>query len=228
LKPVAHQKLSSQGRRLVLKIVGEALDNAERHSRPESNDGDWAITGFLTKELPGGRNLFRLHVAFLSVGSSIASTVSTAPAPTKKQMDIYVKRHRGRQFDDVDLMTIFALQDGVTKSHAALQEGRGGTGFQDIIEFFADLGDTTSTDHEARLAIISGATCINLSAPYMKGARRSGPRSERELWFNPANSPHDPPDPKHVFRLPHSLNGTLVTMAILLDQAYLEGTAING
>src|SRR5262249_672700 len=109
----------------------------------------------------------------------------------------------------------------------AFEEGRGGTGFQDIIEFFADLGDTRSDGHEARMAVVSGSTCINLSGPYMKGVRRSGPHSERELWFNPQNDPNAPPDPDHVFRLPGLLNGTLVTRASALDPGYLEATA-NG
>lgn len=224
---VARQRLSPQGRRLVLKMVGEPLDNAERHSTPDSNDGDWAITGYLAKEPSGESTVYRLYVAFLSVGSSIASSIQTCPDATRQRMEAYVRRHAGRRTSAEELRTVFALQDGVTKSHSAFEEGRGGTGFQDIIEFFADLGDTRSGAHEARMAVVSGSTCINLSTPYMKGVRRSGAHSERELWFNPQNDPSVPPDPAHVFRLPHSLNGTLVTMAIALDPAYLEATA-NG
>ena len=40
LSVVANEQLTRDGRRLVQKIVGEALDNAERHSRPNSDDGD--------------------------------------------------------------------------------------------------------------------------------------------------------------------------------------------
>ena len=198
----ARQKLSSQGRRLVLKIVGEALDNAERHSTPNSDDGDWAITGYLSKEPSSKGSLFRLYVAFLSVGSSISDSIATCPDATRIRMSAYVRQHAGRRVREEELRTVFALQDGVTKSHTAFEEGRGGTGFQDIIEFFADLGDTTSAGHEARLAIVSGTTCINLSAPYMRGMRRSGAQSERELWFNAENSPSHPPDPKHVYSAP--------------------------
>jgi hypothetical protein len=222
---VARQKLSPKGRRLVLKMIGEPLDNAERHSQPDSDDGDWAITGYLAKEPYGERTVFRLYVAFLSVGSSIATSIQTCAEATRSKMDAYVRRHSGRRLSAEELRTVFALQDGVTKSHRAFEEGRGGTGFQDIIELFADLGDTRADGHEARMAVVSGSTCINLSGPYMRGTRQSGPHSERELWFNPQNKPSAPPDPNHVFRLPHSLNGTLVTMAIALDPEYLEVTA---
>jgi hypothetical protein len=228
LKVAATQRLSHQGRRLVLKIVGEALDNAERHSTPDSDDGDWAITGCLAKEPGQAGDVFRLYVAFLSVGASISDSIATCSELTRAQMDAYVRRHAGRRMREEELRTVFALQDGVTKSHAAFEEGRGGTGFQDIIEFFADLGDTSSIGYQARLAIVSGTTCINLAPPYMKGERRSSSQSERELWFNAENSAEYPPDPEHVFRLPRSLNGTLVSMAIALDPAYLEATANNG
>lgn len=224
---VANQKLSQQGRRLVLKMMGEALDNAERHSTPGSDDGDWSVTGYLAKEPTESGSVYRLYVAFLSVGSSIAASIQTCPEATRTKMEAYVRRHAGRRVSAEELRTVFALQDGVTKSHTAFEEGRGGTGFQDIIEFFADLGDTRRDGHDARMAVVSGSTCINLAAPYMKGVRHSGAQSERELWFNPENNPELPPDPEHVFRLPRSMNGTLVTMAISLDPAYLEATA-NG
>jgi len=123
------------------------------------------------------------------------------------------------------LQTVFALQDGVTKDHSAAAEGRGGTGFQDILEFFADLGGSRSPDHDARLTIISGYTCVQAFGPFIQGTRKGDAYSERQLWFNQQNDPIYPPDRAHVFALPNKLSGTLVTMVIDLDQAYLEETA---
>jgi hypothetical protein len=225
---VAKQSLSGQGRRLVLKLVGEALDNAERHSRLNSNDGDWAITGYLAKEpSQNGGAVFKVYVAFLSVGVSIAESVSAAPPSTRQKMNTYVNRHAGRRLGSDELRTVFALQDGVTQNHAAAADHRGGTGFQDIMEFFADLADAKSLTHEAKLTIVSGSACVNLSAPYMKGVRRGGEHSERELWFNPQNDPMFSPDATHVFGLPARLNGTLVSMVVALNAEYLEASA-NG
>ena len=62
---VAKQQLTLEGRRLVLKVMGEALDNAERHSVAGSDDGDWAVTGFLSRATVVDANRYRCHLAFL-------------------------------------------------------------------------------------------------------------------------------------------------------------------
>jgi hypothetical protein len=224
LNVVAEQMLSLDGRRLVLKMIGEALDNAERHSVLRSDDGDWAITGFLSKAGIEESRKYRCHLAFLSLGATVAESVRTSPPSTLQKMDDYVLRHSGRVAPDA-LRTVFALQDGVTKDAEAFAEGRGGTGFQDIFEFFADLGGSQSSTHYARLAIVSGNVCIHAYGRYLKGMRKGGMDSERELWFNHQNDPIYAPESAHVFELPRRLNGTLVTMVIDLDEAYLEESA---
>jgi hypothetical protein len=207
----------------VLKVIGEALDNAERHSVPGSDDGDWAVAGFLSRLTAGEKHRYRCHLAFLSLGETIAGSIVTSPNTTRARMDVYTARHSS--FSEEALRTVFALQDGVTKDHSAAAEGRGGTGFQDIFEFFADLGGSPSHDHDARLTIISGSTCLQAFGSFIRGTRKGGLYSERELWFNGHNDPIYPPDRTHVFVLPRRLNGTLVTMVIDLDQTYLEETA---
>jgi hypothetical protein len=42
------RQLSSVGCRYVQTVVGEVLDNAERHSDISSQDGDWSIAGFMS------------------------------------------------------------------------------------------------------------------------------------------------------------------------------------
>lgn len=223
LGEVAKQQLTQEGRGHVKKMIGEALDNAERHSQLNTNDGDWAITGYLVKRQNDGEKTYRIHMAMLSVGATIDQSIRSGPAEMLKHMDVYVAKHRSRSQPEEALRTVFALQDGVTKDHAAAAEGRGGTGFQDIFAFFADLGATKSPLHRAELAIISGKTCVKLCNQYLSGkAQETG---ERSIWFNPSNSANFPPALDHVFMLPHELRGTLVTMAIPLDTEYLESSA---
>jgi hypothetical protein len=220
---VAHRQLTSGGRRLVLKIVGEALNNAERHSIPNSDDGDWAITGYLAREKSQVQGeVYKCYIAFLSIGSSVAESVATGPKQMLVSMEAYVSKHRGRHFDEEALQTVFALQDGVTKNHEAIAGHRGGTGFQDILDFFTSIGDATSKAHQAKLAIVSGSTCINVSDPYMKGMQKEGVLSERELWFNKEYSQEYPPSRDHVLHLPGRLHGTLVSMVFAVDREYLE------
>jgi hypothetical protein len=228
LSAAAKRQLTPSGRRLVLKIVGEALNNAERHSVPNSDDGDWAIAGYLVRERSVELGeIFKCYIGFLSIGSSISESILAGPALMKASMAEYVSRHRRSRLSDEDLRTVFALQDGVTKNHDAAAGHRGGTGFQDIFEFFSALGDMDSARHPARMVIISGNTCINLCAPYMRGAQKAGDLSERELWFNAINSSSEPPSLDHVVTLPSKLHGTLVSMTFAVDRSYLEAQS-NG
>ena len=224
---VADAELTRSGRRLVEKMIGEALDNAERHSTPGSNDGGWSIAACLVRRVHEGAPMYKLYLALLSVGATIAGSIATGPDQTVSKMRAYVARHR-RSCSSEALETVFALQDGVTKDHNAAAEGRGGTGLQDIFAFFHDLGATPSPLRETRLVIISGKTCVVLDAPYPRGEEKRGPRSERELWFNRLNDPALPPDLSHVFGLPCILNGTLVSMVVTLDPEYLRATAGDG
>lgn len=86
------QKLTFNGLRLVKKIVGETLDNAERHSRPEfPNDGDWMVSGMMVRREEAEKSTFHCQLAFLSIGSSISDTISTCPPQIAEGMDAYIK-----------------------------------------------------------------------------------------------------------------------------------------
>src|SRR3546814_7699631 len=109
-------------------MVGEDLDNAERHSSGDG-DGDWSMAAFMAKRNePDHPNAMRCFLAFLSVGKSIAETIDEAPETVQKFCRRYASHHvRGGQSKDT-LITIAALQDGVTSAHKAYKGGRGGTG----------------------------------------------------------------------------------------------------
>lgn len=224
-------RLTRSGRGLVKKIVGEVLCNAERHSSlADDDDGDWSIAGFMALREKGTPNAhYRVHLAFLSVGRSISETMSRASVQTKSKMKTYSARHMHRLvpsgYTDENLNTVFAIQDGVTSVESAEADGRGGTGFQDILEFFNGLASIETGEENAQLAIVSGKTCVSIKNPYYQGIRQ---RSDaRELWFNPENDPTKEPDKGYVVTLPSALNGTLVTMAFNLMKMNLENAERN-
>lgn len=213
------QSLTLSGRRMIVKIIGEVLDNAERHSS-EYGDGDWSIVGFMAhRKNAKNESIYRCHLAFLSIGKSISQSMTKADPAVLRNMRTYTARHstglKKRHFSREHLETVFALQDGVTCVPKAIEDKRGGTGFQEILEFFKGLSHSENGKDDAQLAIISGNTCIFAKGPYMVGKRQSG--DERELWFNTENSPNQEPDGEYIIKLPHYLNGTLVTMAFNLD-----------
>lgn len=230
LTMTASQSLNRRGRRNVLKLVTETLNNAERHGDifENGNDGDWAVGGFMARRSADGADVFRCHLAFLSTGTTIEETIATAGEPTKSAMQTYVERHRraigSRERADGHLRTVYALQDGVTRSAAATADKRNGTGFQDILEFYSDLAGGISPDGTASLAIVSGHTCVLCNGAYMSGTKKLGGDSERELWFNEPNDRNFPPDAANVIELGPCLKGTLISMAFTLDLEYLERT----
>ena len=237
LSVLAKLELNPNGERAILKFIGEALDNAERHSKPNSLEGAWSVAGFMSEIVSGGATNYRCHLALLSKGQTIYESISTGAEETLREIGHYTRRHTGwlrrSSLTEENLATVYALQDGVSRVEAAIRQGRGGTGFMDMFEFFASLGGTNNPDWMPSMSIVSGRTCVRLKPPYLFGQRRSQPPGEdgllppREIWFNQANSPSAPPDTGHVLALPAKLQGTLVTIAWTLDKEYLEQAAAN-
>lgn len=218
-------RLTQSGRRIVSKIAGEVLDNAERFSRPEfPNDGDWSITGFMRRDETNGRSHYICQLAFLSVGASIASTVVKCDAETRAEMEAYVQQHRLREpnhFHAEDhLRTIYALQDLVSGDPEAIANGRGGTGFNDIINLFGDLAAIGPKGQAAKLAIVSGWTCLHIGPTYCEVARPL-PGEQFNIWLNAENQKALPPDRASVIELVHEFRGTLICMEFPLDDDYL-------
>lgn len=213
-----------------MKLVTETLNNAERHGDllEHQNDGDWIVAGFMARRVDGNQEYYRCHLAFLSTGTTISETIQTTPEPTKSKLDEYVAKHRRQVGTKAHAAehrsTVFALQDGVTRSETAVNEKRNGTGFQDILEFYSDLAAHGAKQSNASMAIVSGRTCILCNAPYMHGVRKDGEDSEREMWFNETNTQDLPPECSNVIELDRCLKGTLISMAFTLDLDYLERT----
>ncbi|WP_137045494.1 hypothetical protein [Pseudolabrys sp. FHR47] len=230
LGSLVNRELTPVGCRYVQTVVGEALDNAERHSDISSQDGDWAIAGFMTRIGKGDLSKYRCHLSFMSLGATVAESIKTAGARTQRKMAEYVSRHRNlfdRKFSEENLQTVFALQDGVSRFSDALRAHRGGTGLMDVLEFFSALGGLSDAGVAPKLAILSGSTCISVTRPYMVGVRRGaalsvGRLAPREQWFNSENDPERPPDSSHVFSLPAPIRGTIITMAWTLNPKHLS------
>ena len=230
LQVTASQQLNPRGRRIVLRLVAETLDNAERHGdvKCAENDGEWIVAGFMARREYKNHEYYRCHLAFLSTGTTIEESITTAPEPITSKINEYTDRHKGsigsRDQSAKHLRTVFALQDGITRSEQATLEKRNGTGFQDILEFYSDLAGHGTENLDASLAIVSGTTCVLCNSAYMHGKRMSGVDSERELWFNESNSQAKSPDPSNVIELERCLKGALITMVFTLDLNYLEKT----
>ncbi len=118
-------------------------------------------------------------------------------------------------------MTVYALQDGVTRIHDAAGS-RGGIGFQELFKFVRALSNPMETERDARLTLISGTTCIQLKKPYVQGFPAQADKPRRMMWFNPENDLTRPPSSDHVFDLEDRFAGTVVGISFILDHDYLR------
>lgn len=219
-------ELTADGRAWIAHIIGEVLDNCERHSSPDTKDGDWSVAAFMARRVENGQPVFRCYMAFLSVGASIEESLRTCSATTREEVKRYSGRHFGQNGapSTETLQTLFALQDGVTRDRNADSAGRGGTGLQDVIELVNILGTNSNPGRTPRLTIISGTSCIMLHGPYITGERKGGEHSARVIWCNPANSDMEPPDPAYVFDLPERFGGTLISLSFTFDPKHMIET----
>lgn len=223
----ASQRLTQHGARHVQKIVGEILDNAERHSDPATGDGDWSMAGFMTRDqTDDGESAYRCNLAFLSVGKTISESIRTAHPSVIAALDSYLAMHgarpgrpRSEQYD-----VIYSIQDNVTRDPVAFREKRGGTGLLDTVDLFADLSGAHEGIIDASLCIVSGHTCVHFDARTLSGRNLSTPGERGQVWFNNYNNKELSPDPERVIFLPRRLNGTLVSMGFSLDRSYLESS----
>jgi hypothetical protein len=226
--PVISQELSDEGRAWISNIVGELLDNAERHSRPPGKDGEWSIAAFMARRVENGEDVFRCYLGFLSVGSTIAETIATGPARVVAAMKRYCAMHSDCGASADALSTLFALQDAVTRDHNADAGGRGGYGFQEVLDMVSILGHTEKPGREPHVTIISGKACIRLRPPYLKGDRNGVVDGPRVLWCNDQNSSTIRPDADFVFDLEERLAGTIISVAFTLDPDYYNATSDDG
>ena len=219
----AELELTQEGKANIANIMGEVLCNAERHSRSDSDDGDWSVTAFMVRREAEGGEAYRCMIAFLSVGQSIAESLASAATDIRQRESEYLARHWQSGRSPTTLSTVFAMQDTITCDPAAREGRSGGTGLQDILDFVGVLGATDDMSAGPKVTIVSGKSCIQLKHPYIQGAREGGVGTKpRLLWFNPANSADLPPDEAFVFDLEDHFAGTLVTIAFNLDAAFLR------
>ncbi|GGD06924.1 hypothetical protein GTQ45_14850 [Pyruvatibacter mobilis] len=226
--PEIKQMLSALGRANFQQIIGEILDNAERHSAPETGGGQWSIVGFMARRaIPGnGGYEYHAYLGFLSVGASIAESIMTAPEKVRKKIDWYANTHRRQGVQSIEtLRTLMAIQDGITRDAAAVQANRGGVGMLSIVEIANEIGGSYDPRRRPRITFTSGSTCISLRDPYITLKTSNGePNEPRRLFCNLTNSPNDPPDSTFVRDLDYHFPGTLISMDFVLDPHFLTST----
>ncbi|WP_411818674.1 hypothetical protein [Hyphococcus sp. DH-69] len=218
--------LNSHGIAKIKNLLGELLENAERHSDGNRRDGSWAVSGFMARRRSEDAEewVYRAHLGIVSIGDSFSESLDRALPDVQRALDdyVYLMKSKGAPQSEKTLRTLAALQDGVTCAADADEDQRGGFGLQEMLEIVSLLGETSHPDRSPRVTILSGSSCIRLRKPYLRGEPKETNDPTRVLWCNSMNSKDNIPDPSYVFDLEPGLPGTVISVGFVLDPDYLK------
>ncbi|UWR78859.1 hypothetical protein K4K97_09450 [Phaeobacter inhibens] len=228
-RPEINLKLSGKGIGWIKQLLGELLENAERHADGARRDGSWSISGFLAKREVDGDSIFVVQLGITSLGDTFSESLQRATDEQKQMISEYLARMKmlGASQSEETLTTLAALQDGVTCVAEADEDGRGGTGLMEMLHLVDTLGYTQKSQFQPQVTIISGSACINLKEPYFVGEVMQHGSKTRVQWCNSDNSAKRPPDSAYVYDLNGGLPGTAISIRFTLDPDYLA-QATNG
>lgn len=224
-RPEIKLQLTKKGAAQIKIMLGELLENAERHSDGDRRDGSWSVSGFLERVEDNGELKYRANIGIVSLGDTFSVSLARAKPEQRERIETYVERVRRKgALQSVEtLRTLVALQDGVTCVTEADDDDRGGYGLMEMLDLVSVLSGVGPDVDSQEVAIVSGRSCILLRTPYRRGMPRTDEAgSPRVQWFNNENSATMPPDPAHVFDLDWSLPGTAISVRFTLDPAYLR------
>ena len=231
-RPEIGLELNRQGNGWVKDLLGEVLENAERHSDGTREDGSWSVSGFMARRQRQNTAEwdYHAHIGIVSIGDTFSESLERASPSQKTKIQNYVTNMRSKKAPQSDetLRTLAALQDGVTCYASADEDGRGGYGLMEMLDMVCILGGTESANLRPKVTIISGGSCIKLSHPYVRGIRPEGTKDPREQWFNMGNTSTEPPDEQFVFDVEPGLPGTIISIGFVLDPAYFNRVVFAG
>ena len=218
--------LTQKSRPDINKIVTEVLENAERHAGTELEQ--WYVAGFMarydsTDADNHSHEWYDCHIAFVNLGNTISEAMrGSTTTRIYNDLQSYLDKHYSPSGPSRDtLATLYAMQDGIS----SLPEGAGGKGMMDMVELTNQLGHTEDIDHQPRISIISGKSCVQFAGPY-KGCFFQNEESRvRVQTFNTERRFDFPPDRRYVFDLDVKFPGTIVALRFSLDHEALEAQA---
>lgn len=219
-------ELTRSGALYLTSLVGEVLGNAEDHSGQRNA---W-LSGYLRQ--PPDQPHGDCHISIFNFGRTIAESLDDLPAESllRRSISDLTERHqrgtffRSRRWEPENLMTVFALQDGVSRYNTgkdSLGDDRG-RGTADLISFFQRLGQAADPSVKPIMCLVSGRTQILFDGTYEMREMPFEAGPARVIAFNDENDIYRPPDPRVVRCLKKPFPGTLISLRFYLDSAHLE------
>lgn len=207
--------LKEDGIRKFDHILSEVLSNCIEHC------GKFGQHYCLGHYYEYSKGFGKYQLSILNFGQSIAEGLANASLPDSLQnrIDALIKIHKekhwfGFGWDEELLLTLLALQDRV--SRVFKESDTRGTGSIRLIESFQAIGGTNKEEFIPKMTIISGNSQI-----VFDNSNLSKLSDRNTVAFNLQNNLEDLPDKKHVKKIANYLPGTVITLSIFLDQAWI-------
>ncbi|MDD4604606.1 MAG: hypothetical protein PHF97_12500, partial [Bacteroidales bacterium] len=202
-------------------VIGEILINAEEHSTTKYR---FSI-GYFKEEMEEGKHFGVFRLVILNFGDTIYDKFKSEDCPNKdivQRMKELSKSYTSkslfsrREFEEENLWTLYALQEGVTSvSYDRFQRGNGSIRF---IESFFNLKDPNDQDDMSMLSILSGRTRIIFDGKYKIESKTNNKGTNfKVMTFNDSGDIENKPDSKYVFCTDDYFPGTLISAKILLN-----------
>jgi hypothetical protein len=225
--------LSKEGQRQLLKWAGEIISNAEDHS----GQNEWFAIAYMRPVLASspvpenskGEIIGECQLAIFGFGTTLYESLSAGSTPdeTKEQISRLADKHKsffsiGLRYTAMDLWTLYALQDGVSRFSTRPGQTSRGKGTVEMIEAFQHLGKTLDPTKKPEMSLISGYSRIYFNDKYHLREQAVEGGTRQIIAFNSDNDLEKKPDSDHVHSLVSKLPGTLLTCKFYVDSRYLE------
>lgn len=220
---VIDKKLTLQGRNYVTRMIGEVLDNVEQH-----NPGHhWYISSYLDQTLAD--DIAECRVAIVNFGKSIYETMNEDPSEElRERVGRLLKIHTAKKllsktWDEEQLWTLYALQQGVSRFSGKIGGEDRGTGTVNMINFFQSLCGSSDEKLEPQMTLISGNTMIKFDKKYKMKEESIDGELFKVIAFNETNSLESEPNKDNVIKLKKYFPGTILSMKFYFDKKYIVG-----
>ncbi len=219
--------LTMDGRRAMLGLLGEVLDNASLHSGAPV----WFVIGYMHQVDDVSKPRGDCSIAIVSPGRTFYDTLNSpgVSGDLTQKLRLLSEQHERKGFfssgwDREVLWTLYALQEGVTRFRGqgpSGASGRRGIGTIEMLEFFEDLvPEIYQTD--TKMCLLSGHTHITFNGKYRLRSVTVEGEDRRVIAFNEANDLNLPPDPACVTKLDARFPGTLLSMRFPIDRDLIQ------
>ena len=212
--------LSKRGLNRLGVMIGEIVENATHGGV----DARWYTLGHY--QISKGSDYGECLLVFFNFGKTIAQSMKNPDMipDVRSALNRLIGKHTSwfkNDWNEENLLTLYALQDGVSRMRRKEVEPDRGTGTIKLIDNFLEIGQTYQ-GIKPSMSITSGKAHILFDGKYRLQRKQINDEIRQTIAFNTQNDLEYPPDPNYVNSLETAFPGTVISIRFYIDRKYLE------